>query len=105
MDDVIIVTMTEFGRTAQENGSFGTDHGNAASWFVLGNSIQGGVYLNGIWPGLSTEDLYQQRYLAKTVDYRDIFSDILFNHLGQSETDLATLLPGHTYNNLGLFTP
>ncbi len=104
MDDVIIVTMTEFGRTAQENGSQGTDHGNAASWFVLGNNIQGGIYLNGNWPGLVAEDLYQERYLAATVDYRDIFGDILFNHLGQSETDLASLLPGHSYNSLGLFT-
>ncbi len=103
MDDVVIVTMTEFGRTSQENGSLGTDHGNAASWFVLGNTIQGGIYLNGGWPGLATEDLYQERYLASTIDYRDIYADILFNHLGQSEADLASLLPGHSYNSLGLF--
>ena len=105
MDDVVIVTMTEFGRTSQENGSMGTDHGNAASWFVVGNTIQGGVYLNEQgWPGLAEEDLYQGRYLASTTDYRDIYGDILFNHLNQSETNLASLLPGHNFNSLGLFS-
>ena len=105
MDDVVIVTMTEFGRTSQENGSMGTDHGNAASWFVLGNTIQGGIYLSEQgWPGLAEEDLYQGRYLASTIDYRDIYGDILFNHLNQSEADLASLLPGHNYNSLGLFS-
>ena len=104
MDDVVIVTMTEFGRTAKENGSHGTDHGNAASWFVIGNNIQGGVYLNGGWPGLAADNLMNGRYLASTVDYRDIYGDILLNHLGQSEADFATLLPGHSYNSLGLFT-
>ncbi len=105
MDDVVIVTMTEFGRTSQENGSMGTDHGNAASWFVVGNTIQGGIYLNEQgWPGLAEEDLYQGRYLASTTDYRDIYGDILFNHLNQSETNLASLLPGHNFNSLGLFS-
>lgn len=102
MDDVIILTKTEFGRTAEENGSGGTDHGNAASWFAFGNQIQGGIYLNGSWPGLSDGDLYQGRYLASTVDYRDILGDILFNHLGHSISDLETLLPGHIYQPLGL---
>lgn len=105
MDDVIIVTMTEFGRTSQENGSLGTDHGNAASWFAFGNKIQGGVYLNGEWPGLAVEDLYRGRYLASTIDYRNILGDILFDHLGLSTADLATLLPGHTYESLNLILP
>lgn len=102
MDDVIILTMTEFGRTSAENGSAGTDHGNAGSWFAFGNKIQGGIYLNGGWPGLSNDDLYKGRYLASTIDYRDILGDILINHLGHSASDFATLLPGHSYQSLNL---
>lgn len=105
MDDVIILTMTEFGRTAQENGSAGTDHGNATSWFAVGNKIQGGVYLNGQWPGLADANLYKGRYLASTVDYRDILGDILFNHLGHSVANVSSLLPGHTYQSLNLVSP
>lgn len=101
MDDVVILTMTEFGRTSKENGSAGTDHGNASSWFAFGNKINGGIY--GEWPGLAEENLYQERYLASTIDYRNIFGEVLFNHLGHSENDITTLLPGHTYNSLGLF--
>lgn len=107
MDDVIIVTMTEFGRTAKQNGSIGTDHGNAGSWFVLGNKVQGGIYMRdgepgGGWPGLTSENLFQGRYLASTVDYRDILGDILFKHLGHAETNLNTLLLGHNYSTLNL---
>lgn len=102
MDDVIILTMTEFGRTSAENGSLGTDHGNAASWFAFGNKIQGGVYLGNGWPGLAAEDLYKGRYLASTVDYRNIYGDILLNHLGHSEAELTSLLPGHNYQSLSL---
>lgn len=102
MDDVVILTMTEFGRTAAENGSAGTDHGNAGSWFAFGNKIQGGIYLNGGWPGLSNNDLFKGRYLASTIDYRDILGDILLNHLGHSSPDLTTLLPGHSYQSLNL---
>lgn len=105
MDDVIILTMTEFGRTARENGSFGTDHGNASSWFVIGNNIQGGVYFNEEFPILTPDKLFLERYLERSIDYRDIYGDILLNHLGQSASDFTTLLPGHSYNSLGLFMP
>ena len=101
MDNVVILTMTEFGRTAKENGSAGTDHGNASSWFAIGRSINKGIY--GEWPGLSTENLAGGRYLRYTVDYRDIFGDILVNHLGHGGAELDTLLPGHSYQPLGLF--
>lgn len=98
MDDVIILSMTEFGRTSKENGSFGTDHGNASSWFMLGNTVQGGIY--GNWPGLDVDSLANGRYLQHTVDYRDVMGDILTGHLGAN--DLATILPGHGYTPLGL---
>lgn len=92
MQDVMILTMTEFGRTADENGSKGTDHGNASSWFALGGGVKGGVY--GRWPGLETTQLYKGRYLAHSVDFRDIFGDIASKHLHSSS--LASLLPGYS---------
>lgn len=101
MNDVIILTMTEFGRTAKENGSGGTDHGNAASWFAVGQSINGGIHLgNQGWPGLAEDQLYRQRYLAHTVDYRDVFGDILTQHLGSNA--LGSILPGHSYTPVGI---
>ena len=107
MDNVIILTMSEFGRTAKANASKGTDHGNAASWFVIGNKIQGGIYIRdqepgGGWPGLADTNLYRGRYLASTVDYRDIFGDILNKHLAHDTSQFGTLLPGHNYNPLNL---
>ena len=93
MQDVMILTMTEFGRTAEENGSQGTDHGNAACWFAIGGGVRSGVY--GQWPGLETAQLYKGRYLAHSVDFRDIFGEIASKHL--RDTNLASLLPGHNY--------
>jgi len=102
MDNVIVVTMTEFGRTAKENGSRGTDHGHASSWFAFGGAINGGVY-NGPqgWPGLREEDLERGRYLKDTINHRDIMGDILTNHMGVN--DLSSLLPGHSYQTTGIF--
>ncbi len=104
MDDVIVLVETEFGRTVKENGSFGTDHGNASSWFLFGNQVQGGIYMNGAWPGLAEENLYQNRYLTSTVDYRDILGDMLFDHMGHNPAQANMLFPGHTYNSLNLFS-
>ena len=101
MENVVILTMTEFGRTAKENGSRGTDHGDAASWFVIHRGLQGGIY--GDWPGLADDQLTRGRYLRFTVDYRDIFGELLTAHMGNSHEELATLLPGHDYRPLGLF--
>jgi len=96
MQDVMILTMTEFGRTAEENGSKGTDHGNAGCWFALGGGVRSGVY--GQWPGLEKAQLYKGRYLAHSVDFRDIFGEIASRHLGN--TQLASLLPGHSHTPL-----
>src|SRR5207247_3638724 len=74
MDDVVILTMSEFGRTVRENGNRGTDHGHANAMFVLGNSIRGGkVY--GQWPGLKNDQLYEGRDLALTTDFRAVFGE------------------------------
>src|ERR1044072_4604106 len=69
MDDVVLLTMSEFGRTARENGNRGTDHGHANAMFIVGNSVRGGkVY--GDWPGLKSDQLYEGRDLALTTDFR-----------------------------------
>lgn len=99
MADTVILTMTEFGRTAYENGSQGTDHGNASSWFAMGGGIRGGIY--GDWPGIEDAQLHRGRYLATGLDCHDIYGDILTNHM--QNFDLATVLPGHNYQPVGLF--
>ncbi len=97
MNDVIILSMTEFGRTALQNASGGTDHGHASSWFVIGSSVNGGIY--GIWPGLQPNDLLAGRYLNHSTDYRDIIGEIIINHLGNTDTN--TILPNHSYQPVG----
>jgi uncharacterized protein (DUF1501 family) len=94
-DEVVIVTMTEFGRTAKENGNRGTDHGHASVMFALGGSIKGGkVY--GKWPGLKSSQLYESRDLALTTDFRDVFAELAKDHLGA--TNLNTIFPGYQVN-------
>jgi uncharacterized protein (DUF1501 family) len=79
MSDVVLVTMSEFGRTVRENGNRGTDHGHANVMLVAGGGVKGGkVY--GKWPGLA--DLYENRDLAITTDFRDVFAELLTKQLG-----------------------
>jgi uncharacterized protein (DUF1501 family) len=93
MADVTVVTMSEFGRTARENGNRGTDHGHANYMMVLGGSIRGGkVY--GDWPGLAQEQLYEQRDLNLTTDFRDVLSELVARHLGNSQ--ISSVFPGYT---------
>jgi uncharacterized protein (DUF1501 family) len=92
MDDVVVLTMSEFGRTARENGNRGTDHGHANAMFVFGGSTRGGrVY--GDWPTLSEDKLYEGRDLALTTDFRDVFGEIAQKHLGNA--DLNRVFPGY----------
>jgi uncharacterized protein (DUF1501 family) len=92
MEDVTLVTMSEFGRTVKENGDRGTDHGHANVMFVLGGDIRGGkVY--GDWPGLQEEQLYDGRDLALTTDFRDVLSELVARHLGNS--NLRSVFPGY----------
>ncbi|HMY75751.1 MAG TPA: DUF1501 domain-containing protein, partial [Blastocatellia bacterium] len=94
-DEVLILTMTEFGRTAKENGNRGTDHGHGSAMFLLGGSVKGGkVY--GKWPGLKTNELYEARDLAVTTDFRDVFAELAKNHLGA--TNLNAIFPGFQVN-------
>jgi len=93
MDDVVVLTMSEFGRTARENGSRGTDHGHGNAMLVLGSSVKGGkVY--GDWKGLKPDQLNEGRDLAVTTDFRDVFADAASKHLGC--TNLAQLFPRYT---------
>ena len=86
MDDVVILTMSEFGRTARQNGSNGTDHGHGNAMFVIGNSVKGGkVY--GEWKGLKPDQLNDGRDLAVTTDFRDVFGEIAVKHLGNKSLE------------------
>jgi uncharacterized protein (DUF1501 family) len=90
-DDTVIVTMSEFGRTARENGNRGTDHGHANVMFVLGGPVRGGrVY--GRWPGLDPSQLNEGRDLALTTDFRRVLGEAVARHLGNSH--LNTVFPG-----------
>ena len=93
MEDVAIVTMSEFGRTVEENGTGGTDHGHGSLMMVLGGAVQGGK-IYGQWPGLEKEQLFEGRDLAVTTDFRSVLSELLRGHLGR--TDLSTVFPGFT---------
>ena len=86
MADVLVVTMSEFGRTARENGNRGTDHGHGNVMFALGGNVKGGkVY--GEWPGLGAEQLYEGRDLAVTTDFRSILSEAVAVQLGNARSD------------------
>jgi uncharacterized protein (DUF1501 family) len=92
MADVTVVTMSEFGRTARENGNRGTDHGHANYMMALGGGIRGEkVY--GNWPGLAQEQLYEQRDLKLTTDFRDVLSELVARHLGNPK--IASVFPGY----------
>ncbi len=87
-----IVTMSEFGRTVQQNGTGGTDHGHANVMFVLGGPVRGG-HVYGHWPGLANELLYQNRDLAVTTDFRQVLAEAAQKTLGAS--DFAHIFPGY----------
>jgi uncharacterized protein (DUF1501 family) len=92
MGDVVILTMSEFGRTARQNGNGGTDHGHAGSMFVIGGDVRGRD-VHGRWPGLAPEVLNEGRDLALTTDFRAVFSEVVTSHLGGGDT--ARVFPGY----------
>ncbi len=93
MSDVVVITMSEFGRTVKQNGTGGTDHGHATCYFAMGGPVKGGkVY--GDWPGLTTDKLYEGRDLNLTTDFRAVFGEVASRHMGVK--DLAKLFPGYT---------
>jgi len=106
LDNTLIMTMSDFGRTAAENGTEGTDHGWANCLFVGGGPVRnatGGKAspVRTDWPGLAPENLYQKRDLLHTTDFRDVISEVVKSHLGNP--NLETVLPDHTFKPLNLF--
>jgi uncharacterized protein (DUF1501 family) len=104
MADVVVLTMSEFGRAVAENGNRGTDHGHGNAMMVIGGEVKGGrVY--GKWPGLSPESRFEGRDLAVTTDFRDVFAEVLVRHLGVQ--DPQSIFPGFAISAdrfPGLFT-
>jgi uncharacterized protein (DUF1501 family) len=81
MDDVVVMALSEFGRSARENASGGTEHGQAGAVLVIGGAVRGGrVY--GRWPGLAPDRLAPGSALATTTDVRAVVSEITALHLG-----------------------
>ncbi len=116
MDDTLVLTISDFGRTAAENGTFGTDHGWANAMLALGGPVQrtGQLVTGGTnsistpgrrkvltdWPGLSPDQLNDKRDLQHTTDFRDVLAEVVRVHLGND--NLPTVLPGHEFKDVGL---
>ena len=98
MSDVVIMTMSEFGRTARQNGNGGTDHGHASALFVIGGGVHG-KKVHGKWPGLEQEQLNEGRDLALTTDFRSVFSEVAFKHLGAAK--MEKVFPGYSSGDKG----
>jgi len=100
---VVVLVMTEFGRSADQNASGGTDHGNASAAFVLGGAVRGGIYLGTRgWPGLARDRLRDGRDLMHTFEHRDVMAEILLRHLGLPVASLSAVLPGSAPAPIGL---
>ncbi len=95
MQDVVVMTMSEFGRAVTENGSRGTDHGHGNAMMIMGGGVRGGkVY--GKWPGLAREQRHDGRDLAITTDFRAVFNEVVRGHLALNDT--SRVFPGFTGN-------
>ncbi|PWJ90972.1 uncharacterized protein (DUF1501 family) [Mesorhizobium loti] len=86
--DTAIVVITEFGRTAQINGTVGTDHGTGTVVLLAGGAIKGGRVIAD-WPGLKPAQLYEQRDLAPTSDVRAVLKGLLADQFGLSAGTLG----------------
>ena len=102
MEDVVLVTMSQFGRTARENGNRGTDHGHANVMFALGGGVKGGR-VHGQWPGLQPEQLHEGRDLAVTTDFRNVLHEVVTAQL--APVDGTRIFPGYfPTKRLGIFS-
>ncbi len=90
-----LMTFSEFGRRAQENGDRGTDHGAASTAFVIGTNVKGGLY--GSYPALRSLDAYGN--LRPTVDFRQVYATILSTWLRADPREVL----GRTYSGLKFF--
>jgi uncharacterized protein (DUF1501 family) len=92
LEDTVVLTMSEFGRAVNQNGSGGTDHGHGNAMIVIGGGVRGG-HVYGKWPGLAIDRRYDGRDLAVTTDFRDVFGEIVTRHMGVS--DAGPVFPGY----------
>jgi len=92
MSDIVILTMSEFGRAVAENGNRGTDHGHGNAMMIIGGQNVRGGKVYGRWPGLGREQRYDGRDLAVTTDFRSVFAEVVHGHLGVADT--RTIFPG-----------
>lgn len=93
LDDTVVVVMSEFGRTARENGNRGTDHGHGNAMWVLGGPVAGGR-VHGRWPGIDGSSLHEDRDLSVTTDFRDVVAEVAERHLALPDRQLDRLFPG-----------
>jgi uncharacterized protein (DUF1501 family) len=101
MSDVLVLTLSDFGRTVRQNGTFGTDHGWANCMIAIGGSLaKSEKPVLGEWPTLHPDNLHQNRDLKHTTDFRDVLSEVVTNHLGNSNQ--SHIIPGHTAAKVGL---
>jgi uncharacterized protein (DUF1501 family) len=109
-DDLVVMTMTEFGRTSDENGSLGTDHAEAAAMFLAGGGVNGGVYNcdSTTWRNGDMYSTSSGRYLAHRTDFRSIMGEIFRGHFGDSDAVVNAAVPNYdslaSADSLG-FTP
>jgi len=101
LGDVCVVAMTEFGRTARENGTRGTDHGTASFMLVIGGIGVRGGRVHGRWPGLGPGQLFEERDLAVTTDYRAVLSEVMSRHLHLPAVE--PVFPGFNPSPVGVF--
>jgi uncharacterized protein (DUF1501 family) len=94
MAETVVLTMSEFGRAAPQNGNGGTDHGHGNAMLLIGGPVNGGR-VHGKWPGLTPEQRFESRDLAVTTDFRDVFAEIVTKHLGAPSTALPRIIPGY----------
>ena len=99
--DTAIVVISEFGRTVKENGNGGTDHGHGNVFWLLGGGVQGGK-VTGQFPGLAPSQLYQNRDLAVTTDFRELLSQVLQKHLSLNTAEIAQVFPSYQPVGSGL---
>ena len=99
--DTVVVVISEFGRTMHQNGNGGTDHGHGNVMWVMGGPVRG-KKICGRWPGLSTGELYQERDLAVTTDFRDPLATVLKSHMGMQDDQLARIFPNHPVQHAAL---
>lgn len=92
LNETVVVVMSEFGRTARQNGNGGTDHGHGNVMWLLGGPVAGGK-IHGRWPGLDSAALYEGRDLAITTDFRDVLTTVAERHLHLADRDLTALFP------------